>query len=161
MTYIRVVKWDEYQHYGDRRNPPWIKLHTSMLDKPEIRQMPLLTRLLWVELLLLASRSRNATEADLKLLSSQTRIPRKDIREGLAYLAKMGWIKETQTSRPASKRASNRASKALAPRALARSRSRKVLKDQTPLPRGKAAANGATADDDVAFDLPDLTKAMP
>jgi len=29
--YITVRNWDEFQHYKDR-NPPWIKLHRSILD---------------------------------------------------------------------------------------------------------------------------------
>lgn len=31
MRYFRVVNFDRYQHYRDRR-PPWIKLHASVLD---------------------------------------------------------------------------------------------------------------------------------
>ena len=31
MKYIKIVDWDKFQHYT-KRNPPWIKLHTSLLD---------------------------------------------------------------------------------------------------------------------------------
>lgn len=31
MRYIKIVDWDKFQHYT-KRNPPWIKLHTSLLD---------------------------------------------------------------------------------------------------------------------------------
>jgi hypothetical protein len=34
MNYLRVKNWDSFQHYKDR-NPPWIKLHRSLLDDYE------------------------------------------------------------------------------------------------------------------------------
>ena len=34
MEYLRVKNWEEFQHYKDR-NPPWIKLHRTLLDDYE------------------------------------------------------------------------------------------------------------------------------
>jgi hypothetical protein len=34
MNYLRVKNWTEFQHYKDR-NPPWIKLHRTLLDDYE------------------------------------------------------------------------------------------------------------------------------
>jgi hypothetical protein len=34
VNYLRVKKWEEFQHYKDR-NPPWIKLHRGILDDYE------------------------------------------------------------------------------------------------------------------------------
>ncbi len=34
MRYLRVKNWSEFQHYKDR-NPPWIKLHRTLLDDYE------------------------------------------------------------------------------------------------------------------------------
>jgi uncharacterized phage protein (TIGR02220 family) len=34
MEYLRVKNWAEFQHYKDR-NPPWIKLHRTLLDDYE------------------------------------------------------------------------------------------------------------------------------
>jgi uncharacterized phage protein (TIGR02220 family) len=34
MQYLRVKNWEEFQHYKDR-NPPWIKLHRTLLDDYE------------------------------------------------------------------------------------------------------------------------------
>ncbi len=31
MKYIKIVDWEKFQHYK-KRNPPWIKLHTQLLD---------------------------------------------------------------------------------------------------------------------------------
>ena len=39
MTWtVRVVNWREFQHYKDRE-PPWIKLHRRLLQKPEWRKI--------------------------------------------------------------------------------------------------------------------------
>lgn len=34
MDYLKVKNWGEFQHYKDR-NPPWIKLHRTLLDDYE------------------------------------------------------------------------------------------------------------------------------
>jgi hypothetical protein len=34
VEYLRVKNWGEFQHYKDR-NPPWIKLHRTLLDDYE------------------------------------------------------------------------------------------------------------------------------
>jgi hypothetical protein len=34
VEYLRVKNWSEFQHYKDR-NPPWIKLHRTLLDDYE------------------------------------------------------------------------------------------------------------------------------
>lgn len=34
MTYLAIKNWSEFQHYKDR-NPPWIKLHRTLLDDYE------------------------------------------------------------------------------------------------------------------------------
>lgn len=36
--YLRVKNWDEFQHYKDR-NPPWIKLHRTLLDDYEFARL--------------------------------------------------------------------------------------------------------------------------
>ena len=35
MDYIKICEWDKFQHYK-KRNPPWIKLHTQLLENDEI-----------------------------------------------------------------------------------------------------------------------------
>jgi hypothetical protein len=35
---VRVLNWSDFQHYTGR-NPPWIKLHRSLLDKPDWRRL--------------------------------------------------------------------------------------------------------------------------
>jgi hypothetical protein len=38
MNYLRVKNWTEFQHYKDR-NPPWIKLHRTLLDDYEFSRL--------------------------------------------------------------------------------------------------------------------------
>jgi hypothetical protein len=38
MGYLKVKNWEEFQHYKDR-NPPWIKLHRTLLDDYEFSRL--------------------------------------------------------------------------------------------------------------------------
>lgn len=38
MGYLKVKNWTEFQHYKDR-NPPWIKLHRTLLDDYEFARL--------------------------------------------------------------------------------------------------------------------------
>jgi len=40
MDYIRIVNWEKFQHYGKIRNPPWVKLHNSILNDWEFLSLP-------------------------------------------------------------------------------------------------------------------------
>lgn len=39
MNFLRIKNWSEFQHYKDR-NPPWIKLHRSIVDDYEFSLLP-------------------------------------------------------------------------------------------------------------------------
>ena len=58
MEYFRVKNLDQYQHYKDR-NPPWIKLHQTVLDDYEFACLHDASKLHLVLIWLLASRSDN------------------------------------------------------------------------------------------------------
>lgn len=117
MAYISIRNWEKYQHYKDR-NPPWIKCYTHLLDDDDFLDLSMSERALWIMLLLRASRNGNATRSDFKGLVSdfrtETSMNPEEIREAIEKFKKMGWIKETQTPRRASKHASKRASNPLA-----------------------------------------------
>lgn len=51
---IYPKNWSEFQHYKDR-NPPWIKLHRTLLDDPTFQRLPIASRALAPMLWLLAS----------------------------------------------------------------------------------------------------------
>jgi hypothetical protein len=61
--YVRVTKWDTYQHYKDR-NPPWIKLHNALLEDPGVAALPDAMKAHLFGVWLLASRLDNKIPAD-------------------------------------------------------------------------------------------------
>ncbi len=69
MRYLRVRNWERYQHYGDRRRPPWIKLYNDLLDDPEFVALPDAARAHLVGIFLLASRYDNELPADPEWIS--------------------------------------------------------------------------------------------
>lgn len=67
MKYLTVKNWDNFQHYKDR-NPPWIKLHRSLLDDYEFSSLPDVVKgqlmLIWV----FASQNEGKIPQDAKFL---------------------------------------------------------------------------------------------
>lgn len=74
----RIAKWSDYQHYRDR-NPPWIKLHFSLLSSPEWVVASDTERVLLVACMLLASRNNGEIDASGR---------------GLAYLQRVAYLRE-------------------------------------------------------------------
>lgn len=101
MSYLRIRNWQTYQHYKNRR-PVWVKLYVSQLRDHELKRLPISTRLLFDQLLLLAAEYENAIPKDFEELSSATRIPNEDVVDGVRLLVEGGWIQETSTKRRAS-----------------------------------------------------------
>ena len=107
MSYLSVVKFDQHQHYKNRR-PPWVKFYVSLLDVHHpLNALPIPTRYLFDRLLLLAADYDNAIPNDPELIAKLLRMPPRACREGLTQLLKGRWIKETRTKRRASKAASD------------------------------------------------------
>jgi len=77
MEYLKVKNWEQYQHYK-QRNPPWIKLYHSLLDDYNYSCLPDASKLLYVSILLLASRTNNKIPNDLEWIQRKamlTNIP--------------------------------------------------------------------------------------
>lgn len=70
MEYLEIPNWGEYQHYKDR-NPPWIKLHTQLLENFEFTTMPETARAHLVAIWLLASRTNNRIPLNAHWISAQ------------------------------------------------------------------------------------------
>ena len=70
MEYIRVKNWRVFQHYTDR-NPPWIKLHNSVLEDADLARLPDAAKYHMVGLWLLASRTDNHIPADPEFIASR------------------------------------------------------------------------------------------
>lgn len=70
MKYLRVKNWERHQHYKDR-NPPWVKLHRTLLDDYEFSSLPDETKahlmLIWV----LASQLSGRVPAEPKFLAAK------------------------------------------------------------------------------------------
>ena len=109
MGYLRVTNWHKYQHYRNRK-PVWIKLYVDVLYDDKLRQLPVATRLLWDQLMLLAAERANVIPNDPELVAKLVGIPPRDCREGLEQLLKGRWLSQTSGTRRASKPASKPAS---------------------------------------------------
>lgn len=55
--WIVVPNWDKFQHYGNRRDAPWIKVYGELNSRDEWRQLPLTERGLLVSIWLEYQRS--------------------------------------------------------------------------------------------------------
>jgi hypothetical protein len=87
------------QHYGNIKRPVWIKAYAHLLDDGEDHALPIPTRLLWRQLLLLAARHGNAIPNVPKRIADDTHLPLRVVREGLPILLETGWLRETKTDR--------------------------------------------------------------
>jgi hypothetical protein len=103
VSYLSVTNWAEYQHYRDR-TPIWIKVHVETLHDEKLRTMPIPTRLLWDQMLLLAATFQNAVPNSPELIGELTAIPQEDCREGISILLKTRLLREKETRRSASKK---------------------------------------------------------
>jgi len=69
MKILKVKNWQEFQHYKDR-NPPWIKLHRSLLTDYKFACLQDASKLHLVMIWLLASQTDNEIPADPKFLQN-------------------------------------------------------------------------------------------
>lgn len=67
MEYFSIKNFSKYQHYKDR-NPPWIKLHFSLLHDRDFMSLTPSQRWELIGLWLLASQRRNILEYDPRIL---------------------------------------------------------------------------------------------
>jgi len=64
-NFISVCNWEELQHYKDR-SPPWIKMHSIMLESYEFECLPDASKAHLLCIMLLASRTNNKIKADIR-----------------------------------------------------------------------------------------------
>lgn len=104
-SFLAVTNWRQYQHYRDR-TPIWVKFYVEILHDEKLKQLPLSTRLLWDQMLLLAATFQNAVPNSPELIGNLTGIPPELCAEGIEQLVKGRWLREKQTRRSTSKPAS-------------------------------------------------------
>ena len=83
-----VAKFAEFQHYS-QRNPPWIKLHTRLLDDARFITLPDGQKIVLIGLFLQAARSDNKILNDPRWLQSKLGLK---TRPDFALLQAQGWI---------------------------------------------------------------------
>ena len=83
MVY-QIRNWKKFQHYHDR-NPPWIKLHFSLLASQDWVTLDDTSRVLAVAIMLLASRNKGEIDGS---------------PPGLAYLKRVAYLKRTPNLNP-------------------------------------------------------------
>lgn len=64
MEFVSVVNWNKFQHYGDRRSPPWIRLYNSLIENYRWGLLSDVSKAHLIGLFLLASRTSNRIPAD-------------------------------------------------------------------------------------------------
>jgi hypothetical protein len=72
MEYLDVKNWEEYQHYKDRC-PPWIKLHTKILNDRNFSMLSCASRGLLMQLWILASEHEGKIPNDLEEIKFRLR----------------------------------------------------------------------------------------
>ena len=70
LIYLRVKKWAEFQHYKDR-NPPWIKLHRTLLDDYEFSCLQDASKLHLILIWVLASQNDGRIPEDAAFLQKR------------------------------------------------------------------------------------------
>lgn len=80
----RVKNWTTFQHYKDR-NPPWIKLHFSLLSSRDWVTLDDASRVLAVACMLIASRNDGQIDAS---------------EGGLEYLQRVGYLNKKPNLKP-------------------------------------------------------------
>jgi hypothetical protein len=91
MQYIKIAKWDTFQHYK-KRNPPWIKLYAWILDNDEFDCMHDASKLLYFCLLPFASRRQNKIKLDLIWLQKKLPIDNPITQDTIQPLVDNGFI---------------------------------------------------------------------
>lgn len=115
MRYLRVKNWQEFQHYSDR-NPPWIKLHRSILDDYEFGRLPDASKAHLIMIWVLASQCGGRVPEDPKFLQAKLGL---DKQPDLQSLLDQGFLLPEQD---ASTTLADRKHEASNPLVLARSR---------------------------------------
>jgi hypothetical protein len=85
--YLEVPNWDKYQHYKDRK-PPWIKLHSQLLNNEEFAMLSGGAAKLLIYIWLLASEGKGYIEYDVHRIAFRTRMDDMDVADLIGELLK-------------------------------------------------------------------------
>lgn len=137
MDRLVVKKWEEFQHYKDRQ-PPWIKLHKTLLDDFAFHCLPVASRALAPCIWLLASESDDGSVAhDPEMIAFRLRMSVEEVVAAIKPLLSAGFL---TLLRDASKPLAE--GKQDASEALALSRSRETEAEKEKDSRASRSAHG-------------------
>jgi hypothetical protein len=89
MAIIKIVKWDDHQHYRDKKSLAWVKLYRDMLTSYTWVSLDDASRVLMVALLLLAGENDNSIPADPAYIQRRAYLSKKP---NLQPLVNVGFI---------------------------------------------------------------------
>jgi hypothetical protein len=95
MDYLCITNWKKYQHYHTGKaaeRPPWVKFYVKQLRDPQLKRLPIPTRLLWDQLILLAAEYNNSIPFDVFELVASTRIPEELLVLGVEQLIEIEMV---------------------------------------------------------------------
>lgn len=98
---VRIRNWDRFQHYSGRR-PPWIKLHSELLDNAEFMDMSVQTRWFAMTLLLVAARTNNVIPVNVAWLAGVARVTPNIARRCMTELQQTRFVEPCGRKRVAS-----------------------------------------------------------
>lgn len=93
METYSISGWENFQHYK-KRNPPWVKLHGSMLTSVAWLKGSDLTRSLMTASILLAARYHNAIPLDMDILrpAAGLKCTDEEFHQSIAFLEQCDFI---------------------------------------------------------------------
>jgi hypothetical protein len=89
-TWIVVRNWDRFQHYGEKRTPPWIKMYTALLHDDDFQSLSAPDRAALVSLWMLYAMTRRRVRVDTAKISRT--IGQRVTRRTLERLNQAGFI---------------------------------------------------------------------
>lgn len=107
MTYLRIKNFWDYQNAdawkkaaaSKKQEPPgWCKLYRRR-DR-DLDRLPIPARLLFHELLKVATEHLNAIPNETEWIASEVKMPVREVEKALSLLLQGAWLKETRTGRP-------------------------------------------------------------
>jgi hypothetical protein len=95
QKFLSIKNFEKYQHYK-QRNPPWIKLHKSLLGDRDFMNLSIPSRYLYIGLLILCSETDNKVCNDPSWIAQRLSVPISEI--DLKPLYRSGFLLASTTS---------------------------------------------------------------
>lgn len=93
MKYLEIRNWSRFQHYGDKRTPPWIKLHYETITTQDWVMWDDASKLLSVVCMMIASRHNGKVPLDPEYIKKVAHLSKKP---DLKPLIESGFFEEAE-----------------------------------------------------------------